>query len=137
MKAKQYRCFAHLNLGNSDRAIADCSTALPQNPRLTQAYLWRSLSYYRSGNYSEAIKNYNQVLAQTPEHPQALYNREAVTRYSISRAGTKSCSPSAQISTAPIHRRNSDSATSGFSSGGGKTDYPRLGKTGVIYTLTS
>jgi len=75
IKAKQYRCFAHLNLENYDRAIADCSKALQQNSRLTQAYLWRGLAYYRSGNYPEAIKNYNQVLAQTPEHPQALYNR--------------------------------------------------------------
>jgi len=75
IKAQQYRCFAHLNLENYDRAIADCSIALQQNPRLTQAYLWRGLAYYRSGNYPEAIKNYNQVLAQTPEHPQALYNR--------------------------------------------------------------
>ncbi len=75
IKAQQYRCFAHLNLENYDRAIADCSTALQKNPKLTQAYLWRGLAYYRSGNYPEAIKNYNQVLAQTPEHPQALYNR--------------------------------------------------------------
>lgn len=75
LKAKQLRCFAHLNLEEYESAIADCSDVIAEKSELLEAYLWRGLAYYRSHNYQEAIKNYNQILNRNPEHPQALYNR--------------------------------------------------------------
>lgn len=75
LKAKQYLCFANLNLNNYNSAIANCSAVIEQKPKQIQAYLWRGLAYYRSNNYQEAIHNYNQILELNPEHLQALYNR--------------------------------------------------------------
>jgi tetratricopeptide (TPR) repeat protein len=79
IKAQQYRCFAHLNLENYDRAIADCSTALQQNPKLIQAYLWRGLAYYRKANTISKKLSYS-LSPQPPLETGALVRRALVDR---------------------------------------------------------
>ena len=39
------------------------------------AFITRGLAYWRSGNYDQAVKDYDQALRLTPDSAEAFYNR--------------------------------------------------------------
>lgn len=74
------RCSAYARHGNVVSAVRDCDRALELNqewgdrsPAL--AYQHRGLLYLQAGDYDQAIADFNQILAQNPDHSLALTYR--------------------------------------------------------------
>lgn len=58
-----------------EREIQELSSVLSQDPDDVQTRLALAYAYQRAGRFSEAISEYDRVLALTPDEPAALYNK--------------------------------------------------------------
>lgn len=72
------RCLTYLQSYQPHQAVFDCQLALELNPNNTEARLNLGLSYYRLGNYQEALQNYQQVIKANPNDYRAYYNKGLV-----------------------------------------------------------
>lgn len=69
------RCLVNLQLQNYSAAEVDCTTAIEHNSDNIEAYLNLGLTYYRQGEYNQAIAQYQQVIQRDSEDYRAYYNR--------------------------------------------------------------
>jgi tetratricopeptide (TPR) repeat protein len=58
------RCLADLQIQEYHQAIADCTQAINLTPNNPEADLNRGLAHYRQGNYTAAIADDHQAIAQ-------------------------------------------------------------------------
>ncbi len=68
-------CFAHLELADYQKAIADCTTAISLANNPTELLLNRSIAYYRQGNYQAAINDSDRIISLHKCDFRAYYNR--------------------------------------------------------------
>jgi tetratricopeptide (TPR) repeat protein len=62
-------------MGRPDRAIADLTTLLRQEPSDSDAYLDRGLLHQRAGRYAKALADYDAAIAWSPPFETAHFNR--------------------------------------------------------------
>ena len=69
------RCLVNLQLENYSAAEVDCTNAIQHNSDNIEAYLNLGLTYYRQGEYDQAIAQYQEVIQRDSEDYRAYYNR--------------------------------------------------------------
>ena len=101
------RCLVNLQLQNYSAAEFDCTTALQHNSDNIEAYLNLGLTYYRQGEYDQAIAQYQQVIQRDGEDYRAYYNQgladfamedypQAITDYSLALMSSRAFNPKSQ-----------------------------------------
>ena len=84
------RSLARTGKGDYGRAIADCDLAIKHSrtSEATEAYNSRGNIHFHLGDWSNAIRDYDQALKLWPEYPQALFGRGAAkSRYGDVQSG--------------------------------------------------
>jgi tetratricopeptide (TPR) repeat protein len=71
------RALAYHNIGESNRAIADCNAALQIDPGDANALFVRAASHQGKADYTKAIRDYTEVLQLEPDRADALFSRGA------------------------------------------------------------
>ncbi|OFX83851.1 MAG: hypothetical protein A2W99_02785 [Bacteroidetes bacterium GWF2_33_16] len=66
---------AYQKLFEKDKALADYSKAIEQNPDNPNVYMYRGFLYYQNNEFTEAIEDFNTVLDIDEQNPYAYYNR--------------------------------------------------------------
>ncbi|HOY31095.1 MAG TPA: tetratricopeptide repeat protein [Bacteroidales bacterium] len=76
-KARPFLCrgFAYNNLGQIEKAIADYSKAIENDPAYTDAYYNRGVSYGNLGQWEKAIADLTRVIELDPKSVMAYSNR--------------------------------------------------------------
>jgi tetratricopeptide (TPR) repeat protein len=69
-RAEIHRC-----LGNQLEALQDCDYAIALNPKFTNAYFRRALTYGEIGDLELALSNYNNTIDLDPQHIDAYIQR--------------------------------------------------------------
>ncbi|MEO8606837.1 MAG: tetratricopeptide repeat protein [Chloroflexota bacterium] len=75
------RAIGQQGSGNLDKAIADYSEAIGQNPTYAEAYGNRGNVYFAKGDLDAALTDYNQVLQLDPTVALGYYNRGIARSY--------------------------------------------------------
>ncbi|MBQ7499002.1 MAG: tetratricopeptide repeat protein [Selenomonas sp.] len=70
-----YRGIVYSKRGETDKAMADFTSALRHAPKSTAARYNLALMETQQGREKDALKTYNQLIKDTPTLPQAWYNR--------------------------------------------------------------
>ena len=68
----------YIDIENYSDAVVALNAALTLDPNLTEAHLFRGLSFSKLGRYNEALDDYNKVLTADPNNLKALNNRGVV-----------------------------------------------------------
>lgn len=76
--AKTNRCIAHLNLGNLDAAIDECSQAIQINKNHGPAYQQRCFAEYKKAAYQKAFNDCNRAISINSNDSIAYINRGLV-----------------------------------------------------------
>jgi tetratricopeptide (TPR) repeat protein len=71
------RALAYHNIGENNRAIADCNAALQIDPGDANALFVRAASHQGKADYTKAIRDYTEVLQLEPDRADALFSRGA------------------------------------------------------------
>jgi tetratricopeptide (TPR) repeat protein len=71
------RALAYHNLGQNERAVADCDAALEIESDNPNALFVRAASYQGMAEYAKAIRDYTEVLRLDPAREDALFSRGA------------------------------------------------------------
>ncbi len=101
------RCLVNLQLQNYSAAEIDCTNALRHNSDNIEAYLNLGLTYYRQGEYDQALAQYQQVIQRDGEDYRAYYNQgladfamedypQAITDYSLALMSSRAFNPESQ-----------------------------------------
>lgn len=69
------RAAVDIDLNQFDRAIADCSSAIKLNPKLSDAYDRRAYCLGLKGDLNGALRDYSMVVKLNPSSPKPWYNR--------------------------------------------------------------
>ena len=64
--------FAYLNLGDVDKAIEHCASAIRLDPYLADAFLFRGCAYLRKGELMDAYEDFFAVVSLDPDKLPAL-----------------------------------------------------------------
>lgn len=78
----QYRAKARRKTGNYTESLKDYNQAIQINANFTKAYLGRAQTYTLLKEYKKAIKDYDMVLAKSPNHPKRMiiYFNQAILK---------------------------------------------------------
>jgi tetratricopeptide (TPR) repeat protein len=74
-KAYDNRCQAYNQLGQYDKALADCDMAIKLTPSTASPYNNRGVTHEMRGDFDAALKDYDQAVALDPKFAGALANR--------------------------------------------------------------
>jgi tetratricopeptide (TPR) repeat protein/serine/threonine protein kinase len=73
--AYSLRGLAYLNMGQNNKAIADCSRAIALDPRLAHAWNSRGLAYRSLGQLDRAVSDLSRAIKLDTKHPYPWANR--------------------------------------------------------------
>jgi tetratricopeptide (TPR) repeat protein len=73
-----WRGYVLIELGEYNRAIADCTRAIELNPRSSVAYNNRAYALASTGRYDEALADYARAIALDPSEPIYYSNRRNI-----------------------------------------------------------
>jgi Tfp pilus assembly protein PilF len=62
-------------IGDFDKAIADCSKAIELDPALAKAYYYRGRAFNGKGDFEKAIADYSKAIELDPKDYEGYYNR--------------------------------------------------------------
>lgn len=71
----QKQADAHMVKGEYDLAIANYNKVIQLNPKSSESYLSRGLSYFNKKSYEQAVSDYNKAIELDPKEPIAYFNR--------------------------------------------------------------
>jgi tetratricopeptide (TPR) repeat protein len=81
------RCKAYNDMGNHDRAIADCNKALQLDPNFGAVYYNRGIAYDGKGDRDHAIADYTEAIWLDAKFALAYYHRGLAKRAKGDSAG--------------------------------------------------
>lgn len=70
------RAAAHIRLGDNERAVTDCKSALLYNNNYSKAYCRLGVAYSNMGKFAEAEQAYSKAIELEPENPDYRNNLE-------------------------------------------------------------
>jgi tetratricopeptide (TPR) repeat protein len=72
---------ASAHLGNYQQSINDCTKSIEINPRLSEAYNTRGISYIELKDYHKALLDLSQAIEIAPQYSNYFYNRGMAYRH--------------------------------------------------------
>lgn len=74
------RCVALALMGKPEEGLIDCDLAVEKEPGVTNVFLNRGAVYLRLNRPDDAIADFDRILKEYPDDPEALYARGIVRR---------------------------------------------------------